>query len=315
MMLRRSFMATSAAALLAGCGARGTFGPVAAGTAFDRSDILMVTNRASFDTTDRSDTLSMFDMDIAVPRGRPLGAVPVTGTNAFAVERQRKLEDERQIKRALGPYTDQPLVIWVHGFNNTPAEAVYRHAQMATDTGMGGPQVSFVWPSAATPTGYLHDRDSALQARGSLEDLFILLGRIWSGPVTVIAHSLGCLLVMEALVRMRLQDRAPVLDGIVLLQPDIAPDVFRSQVSDISPLPRNALLVTSADDPALRLSARLAQSPNRVGAAEDLRAYETLGFTVIDLTGIGDARNPHLVALSSPTVLDAMRRRIASAPV
>jgi len=97
----------------------------------------------------------------------------------------------------IGPPTGDPLVIWVHGFNNTSAEAVYRQAQMAIDTGLRGPQLAFVWPSAATASGYLFDRDSALQARSSLEALFVRLGRIWSGQVTVIAHSLGWLLAME----------------------------------------------------------------------------------------------------------------------
>ena len=112
---------------------------------------------------------------------------------------------------------------------------------------------------------------------------------------------------MEALVRMRLQDRPVVLDSLVLLQPDISPDVFQSQVADISPLPKNALLVTSKDDPALRISAFASQSRNRVGATEDSALYEDLGFRVVDLTGIPDAGNPHLVALTSPTVLEFLR--------
>lgn len=307
MMQRRTFMSTSAAALLTGCGARGQFTQNLGTTPSTNQPILMATNRVNPQSTERAETLNFYDLDVAVPQNRTPGEVPVEGPDAFSLSRQRQVSSDAQLKRILGSDTSNPLVIWVHGFNNTAAEAVYRQAQMVADTGMRGPQLSFVWPSAATARGYLFDRDSALQARSALEALFVRLGRIWSGQITLVAHSLGCLLAMEALVRMRLQDRPVVLDGLVLLQPDIAPDVFEAQVHDISPLPKNALLVVSSDDPALFISARLAQSSNRVGATEDASEYEALGFRVVDLTGIADAGNPHLVALTSPTVLEFLR--------
>jgi esterase/lipase superfamily enzyme len=307
MMNRRAFMATSAAALMSGCGARGQFMAPSGVGLFDTQPILMATNRVDPVSTERSETLNFYDLDVAVPRNRAPGEVPIKGNNAFALSRSRQISSDADLKRALGPSRGVPLVIWVHGFNNTAAEAVYRQAQMATDTGARGPQLSFVWPSAATARGYLFDHDSALQARSALEDLFVRLGRIWSGDITLVAHSLGCLLAMEALVRMRLQNRPVVLDGLVLLQPDIAPDVFEAQVHDIAPLPKNALLVTSQGDPALFVSARLAQSANRVGATQDQAAYEALGFRVIDLTEVSDADDPHLVALTSPSVLEFLR--------
>jgi esterase/lipase superfamily enzyme len=311
MMNRRTFMATSSVALMSGCEARGLFTAPIIGAVFDNQPVLMATNRTSFDSSDHIDGLNFYDLDVAVPRNRNPGEVPVEGDNSFALSRQRQVTSDQDIKRALGPAGADPLVIWVHGFNNTSAEAVYRQAQMVQDTGMRGPQLSFVWPSASTASGYLFDRDSALQSRSALEDLFVRLGRIWGGPITLVAHSLGCMLAMEALVRMRLKNQPVVLDSLILLQPDIAPDVFSAQVNDISPLPKNALLVVSGRDPALFLSARLAQTRNRVGAdVDDIDTYEAMGFRVIDLTDIRDAQDKHLVALTSPTVLDFLRDNI-----
>ncbi|HCP80076.1 MAG TPA: hypothetical protein DIT67_00225 [Octadecabacter sp.] len=311
MMNRRTFMATSSVALMSGCEARGLFTAPVIGTLFDNQSILMATNRASFDSSEHIDGLNFYDLDVAVPRNRIPGEVPIEGANAFALSRQRQVTSDQDIKRAIGPAGADPLVIWVHGFNNTSAEAVYRHAQMVEDTGMRGPQLSFVWPSASSASGYLFDRDSALQSRSALEDLFIRLGRIWGGAITLVAHSLGCMLAMEALVRMRLKNQPVVLDSLILLQPDIAPDVFATQVSDISPLPQNTLLVVSGRDPALFLSAQLAQSRNRVGAdVDDIDTYEALGFRVVDLTDVRDAEDNHLVALTSPTVLDFLRNNI-----
>ncbi|MGJ8609891.1 MAG: alpha/beta hydrolase [Octadecabacter sp.] len=307
-LTRRGFMATSSAALMTGCTTRGTFTGPREGTAFTPQRILMATNRAGFDTTDHVDALNFHDINVAVPRNRTTGKVPVNGKDAFGITAHRQLTGTDDIKQALGPIGTAPLVIWIHGFNNTSAEAVYRHAQMVADTELAGPQLSFVWPSIANAGGYLFDRDSALQSRTALQDLFTMLPQIWGGPVTIVAHSLGCMLAMEGLVRMRLQNRPVNVDTLILMQPDISLDVFATQVADISPLPENALLVVSDRDPALRLSARLAQATDRVGTAvDDIASFETMGFQVIDLTSVTDADDNHLVALTSPTVLAAMR--------
>lgn len=309
MISRRLFLSSSIAALLAGCTVtRGAFTAPNPQSAYSSRKIIAATNRVDLTSTARSDRLNFYDLDIAVPRQRTIGTVPVEGPDAFALIRQRPISTRANLAQSLGEPGRDPLVVWVHGFNNSSAEAVYRQAQMATDTGMNGPQISFLWPSAARARAYLFDRDSALQARSSLQDLFLQLGEIWPGPITVISHSLGCLLVMEALVRLHLQNRAPRLNGLMLLQPDIAPDVFAAQVSDISPLPHNAVLVTARDDPALFLSARLAESNSRVGSSNTPEIYEAMGFSVIDLTDITDAGDPHLVALTSPTVLGALRQ-------
>lgn len=307
-LTRRGFMATSAAALMTGCTARGTFTGPLASTVFTPQRIVMATNRANFDTTDHVDALNFYDLEIAVPRNRTTGKVPVSGRDAFGLTRHRQLTTAGDISQTLGPVGAEPLVIWIHGFNNTSAEAVYRHAQMVADTQLAGPQMSFVWPSHANARGYLFDRDSALQSRTALQDLFTMLPRIWGGPVTIVAHSLGCMLAMEALVRMHLQDRPVNLHTLMLMQPDISPDVFATQVADISPLPVNSLLVVSGSDQALMLSARLAQAADRVGTAvDDIPTYESMGFQVIDLTRVTDADDNHLAALTSPTVLAAMR--------
>lgn len=306
---RRQIMFGGAAALsLSACGPRAQFILPQINVPSTRRRILVATNRPSLASRDRTESLRFVALDIDVPTERRAGLVPATGLNAFGLLDQSPIANAAALGRAMGPAGQHPLIVWVHGFNNTPAEAVYRQAQMANDAGLQGPQLSFVWPSDETARGYLYDRDSALQARGPLADLLEALPRIWSGEIVVIAHSLGGLLVMETLKRLSLQGRPLRLDGLVLLQPDVAPDVFKSQVSAIGPLPENAILVTSRDDPALFLSARAAQSEERVGATDDPTDYEAMGFQVLDLTEVEDAANPHLVALTSPTVLQRIRQ-------
>ena len=91
--------------------------------------------------------------------------------------------------------------------------------------------MSFVWPSAVRPRAYVHDRDSAIQARVALADLIVNLRAAWAGEMTIVAHSLGAFIALEALVRLcQAGGRAPLIDGLILVQPDIAPDVFVTQI-------------------------------------------------------------------------------------
>lgn len=308
MLTRRNFLITTSAAALAGCGQRGYFTAPIPGVDVTPIDIVTVSNRSTLNTTDRDTKLRFAKLTIGVTTDRAPGDVPARGDQVFPLLDQTALQTRSALRDALGPVGRAPLVIYVHGFNNTSAEAVHRQAQFATDAELRGPQVSFIWPSAETPAGYLYDRDSALQARPSLEEFFDMLPEIWGGETVVVAHSLGCLLTLEALVRLRMQGRAPVLDGLILMQPDISPAVFAAQVRDIGTLPDNSVLVINQNDPALRVSALFSRSEERVGMTEDPRDYAELGFDVVDLTDQDDAIKPHLAALTSPTVLDNIRR-------
>ncbi len=295
-------------AALTGCAPRAQFLAPLPSVAVTPVNVIVATNRPDLNTTDRDIALRFSELTIGVPDLRATGDVPSVGPGAFRLLDQRSLATTSELARTLGATQGYPLVIWVHGFNNTPAEAVFRQAQMAHDAGLRGPQISFVWPSAASPGGYLYDRDSALQARPSLEQLFELIPTLWSGETVVVAHSLGCSLVMETLARMRLKGQPTRLEGLVLMQPDIAPDVFDALVRDITPLPESATLVIAQDDPALRISALFSGSNERVGMTGDPADYRAMGFQVIDLTNQQDALIPHLAALTSPTVLDRIRQ-------
>ncbi len=308
MLTRRTFLTTSSVAALSACAPRGNFLPPIQGADVATVRVIAASNRATLNTTDRDTQLRFAQFDIGIPSVHEPGDVPASGPGAFTLLNQQGIPDTRSLRAALGPVGPHPLILWVHGFNNTAAEAVNRQAQMVYDAELRGPQISFIWPSAETPAGYLYDRDSALQARPALEELLDLIAEVWSGETVVIAHSLGCLLVMEALSRHALRGRPNRLSGLMLLHPDISPSVFAAQVRDIAPLPDNSILVTAKNDPALRISALFSRADERVGMAEDPQDYRELGFDVLDLTDQADALNPHLAALTSPTVLDRIRQ-------
>ncbi|MEL7082507.1 MAG: alpha/beta hydrolase, partial [Pseudomonadota bacterium] len=204
----------------------------------------------------------------------------------------------------LGRPIDSP-VVYVHGFNTAMEYAVYRHAQIAHDYGLQGPQVTFAWPSIERTLGYVRDKDSILIARDHLEELLVELTRN-NQNVFVFGHSMGTQLVVETLRQLSITGQQDVLSrigGVILVSPDIDLDLFESQHERIDPLPNPFVVMTSESDYALRFSSLLTAQPERLGSARDRDRLSALDLLVLDLSGLPNARN-HFLAATSPVVID-----------
>jgi esterase/lipase superfamily enzyme len=155
--------------------------------------------------------------------------------------------------------------------------------------------VAFSWPSRATLTGYVADRESVTYSRDYLERV---LNEIASVPgvrsINLVAHSLGCWLAAETLRQAKLGDRSPFLkklNQVVLLSPDIDVDVFRTQLDVIGILSPPIIVAISKNDRALATSQRVAGGVSRVGnlLVDDPRAQAAIerhGIVVVDLSQV-----------------------------
>jgi len=197
---------------------------------------------------------------------------------------------------------EDEVAIFVHGYNTNHAEAVYGTATMIDIYQVPVPVVLFSWPGAAKLRGYVYDRDSSLLSRRHLEEVILALYRD-GRRVTLLGHSMGSFLIMETLRQMA--HKAPgsvddVVDAVVLLSPDIDPEVFRDQLGAIGTVPEPFVLVTSARDGALKLSGVLTGRDVRVGSLTEAEAAD-LPVTFIDLTAMADGQNfNHTTFASSP---------------
>ncbi|CDN57161.1 Esterase/lipase/thioesterase, active SitE (plasmid) [Neorhizobium galegae bv. officinalis bv. officinalis str. HAMBI 1141] len=163
---------------------------------------------------------------------------------------------------------DGTVAVFVHGYNTNYQEALFRAAQMAADAKTLSPPILFSWPSAASVTGYVTDRDATLYSRSELESVLIALGETPKiKRVVLFGHSMGGFLSMEAARQLKLQGRDDVVGKlqIILAAPDIDVDVFRSQLRDIGPLPNPVALLVSKTDRALAVSSFLGGERPRVG--------------------------------------------------
>ena len=257
---------------------------------------------------ERPQGLKYFRNDISVPAGHKPGMIEwpkgktanpasdfvVTGTKIFA--------EPAQMKADMGGPGE--TLVFVHGYNNTLSDAMYRMAQIQTDFQIGMPGVVFSWPSAGDARGYIYDRDSALYSRNDLEELLKVLTKSPSDKVFLLAHSMGAHLTMETLRQIALRGDRQLMNrisGVVLMSPDIDPDLFRSQAQTIGKLPQPFMIFVSQEDRALTVAGFLTGRKPRLGVIEGPDSVQGLEVQVVDFTALGDGEGlNHMVPVSSP---------------
>ncbi|WP_435171103.1 alpha/beta hydrolase [Falsirhodobacter sp. 1013] len=209
----------------------------------------------------------------------------------FAVTRHLKLDKSTFVDR-IERDASKETIVFVHGFNYSFQETLFRFGQLVSDSGLGGSAVLFSWPSSAS--GYGNDKEAATYSRDALADLLTELAQ-QSGkePITVFGHSMGGWLVMEALRQMRIAGKDEALSrlAVVLAAPDIDVNVFRAQISVIGPMKIPLTVLVSSDDRALRASSAIAGRHPRLGsvALDDPLVQATAAennVTMIDISSV-----------------------------
>ena len=165
------------------------------------------------------------------------------------------------------------VLLFVHGYNTRFEEAVYRFAQITHDSGARVVPVLFTWPSRGKLFDYVYDRESATYSRDGLE---AVLQALVKDPnvesISILAHSMGNFVAVEALRQMAIRDRklSPKIKDIMLAAPDLDFDVFRREIAEIEASDKNppVTLFVSQDDYALAASRRLAGDEPRLGAID-----------------------------------------------
>lgn len=245
-------------------------------------------------------------IDVAVPTERAPGslAYPRAGGNPdrqFLVTGGGRLADadsfRREIERHLaGRATgDRDIILFVHGYNYSFAEGVYRTAQLAHDLQLPGIHAHFSWPSRMKPYAYAGDRDAAMYSRDGLVQTIDQLSQVRGrGMIVLMAHSMGSQLLTEGLRQMALSGRRDLIDridAVVLISPDIDVNLFRAQARVIGRLPQPFVIMTSPRDRVLQLSALISDEPARLGNIANAAPIADLDVIVIDTrafdTGLG----------------------------
>lgn len=208
---------------------------------------------------------------------------------------------------------DREILVFVHGYNTNFSSAVLRVSQFVKDTGFKGVPLLFTWASRGRALDYVYDINSALQARFYLLELAEILAGTNAESFSIVAHSMGNLVTLEAMTQLIKQGFRPKaeLNRVILAAPDVDLDLFDQYANDLAPVHKNIIVLVSKDDRALKLSGRIAGGVDRVGAA-DPDAIAEYGLEVIDLTHIDDNSNiNHTKFAQSPEIVKLIGRGIA----
>jgi esterase/lipase superfamily enzyme len=213
------------------------------------------------------------------------------------------------------------VLLFVHGYNTRFEEAVYRFAQITHDSGAQVLPVLFTWPSRGKLFDYVYDRESATYSRDGLEAVLQALAKDPNvESISILAHSMGNFVAVEALRQMAIRDRklSPKIKDIMLAAPDLDFDVFRREIAEIEASDKDppVTLFVSQDDYALLASRRLAGDEPRLGAidpnAEPYRSeLEKARVNVIDLSKVQSDDELNHGKFATSEVVRAIGQRLA----
>lgn len=228
------------------------------------------------------------------PSGAPDPARHFTVVSAEPVSEERFVA-EIAAAAARGDALGRDVGIFVHGYNNSFQESLFRTAQLVADAKAGGSAVLFSWPSKAELTGYIADKDAVTFSRDALAHVIARVSAEGGvRGVKLIAHSMGSWLAVEVVRQLRIAAdmRSLVkLNDVTLAAPDIDTDVFLQQLRVIGRLRSPITVLVSKDDQALSFSRLLAGGQLRAGAADinDPRVIagaQDANVRVVDISGL-----------------------------
>ena len=253
-------------------------------------------------TDGRAPELNYAEFTIAIPPHHKTGEIewpagtPDPQTN-FVTVQQRLLTSQEFERKVAARGADRKAGVFVHGFNVNFQEGVFRLAQLASDADLDGVPVLFAWPSDAKAIGYIADKDGATYSRDALAHVLTVMTRDRKpGQVTLLGHSMGAWLTVEALRQLRLSGRNTTLArlNVILASPDIDVDVFRAQTQVIGPLTPPMTVLVSRDDKALAISSRIAGERKRLGSVDvdDPVVQETARAAHVRIVDISNLQSP-----------------------
>ena len=181
------------------------------------------------------------------------------------------------LRGQLADATHKDVYVFVHGFNNTFDDAVFRAAEVWHFMGRVGVPIAYTWPAGLGGLrGYAYDRESGEFTVGHLRE-FIRSVATCPGVerVHLIAHSLGVHVTISALRELNLiytaqgksTQRELMLENLVLAAPDVDEELFMQRFvgENLLKAAHRTTIYASQYDKAIELTDIIFASRRRLG--------------------------------------------------
>jgi len=181
------------------------------------------------------------------------------------------------LRSRLAQTAHKDVYIFIHGYNNTFADGVFRAAEVWHFMGRGGVPVAYTWPAGwGGIRGYAYDRESG---EFTVTHLRRFIKKIAECPdverIHLIAHSRGADVTITALRELHIGYRAQgkstqqelKLENLVLAAPDLDEEVFMQRFvgENMLQAANRTTIYASARDKAIELSDIMFASRRRLG--------------------------------------------------
>jgi esterase/lipase superfamily enzyme len=168
------------------------------------------------------------------------------------------------------------LLVFLHGYWTPLASGLMRAAQLKVDMKIDGAVVLYSLPSKGTMLGYAHDRKNAqlVRAHEQLCDFLLLLSaKTGATRFHLLAHSLGCEMLVQALNKIWERDGATPqqrFKEIMFAAPDVDHQQFIDLVPRVTQLCKRVTVYSSKSDIPLYLMGTIVDSDRAGFNAERL---------------------------------------------
>ena len=193
------------------------------------------------------------------------------------------------LRSAVTVAQEPDLLLFIHGYNTSFADAAMRTAQITYDLQFPGPAILYSWPSGAELQMYAADENNAEWTLPHFESfLALLMSAVNARKINAIAHSMGNRILTRAVDELDysiLPEGAATLRNIIFAAPDIDADTFRQFAKRFQKKADRLTLYASSKDKALVASKVVHGGYPRAGdSGEDLVVVE--GLDTIDASDV-----------------------------
>jgi esterase/lipase superfamily enzyme len=189
------------------------------------------------------------------------------------------------VRAQLDHSTHRRVTIFVHGYNTTLIDNTLLAAEIHHYLGREGAVISFEWPSESSLFGYIADKGNADYSTRHFRALISNIAKECQvDSITIIAHSAGSPIVVNALREIRLMEYDMTAEqiqqkyrikSVVLAAPDMDLMEFNNGIYDrFYEVADRVAVYASPDDQALRISEKLNGNKRLGRAVGRLKSWE-----------------------------------------
>ena len=204
------------------------------------------------------------------------------------------------------------VLVFVHGYNVSFADAARRTAQMAYDLRFPGAPVFYSWPSQANWYGYRHDNENIKNSVDQIKSFLTeVAAKSNATSINLVAHSMGNVGLTSALLKMT---DGTKFNQIVLAAPDIDAETFKHDIAPKIVLKgKRITLYTSKTDLALIASKYFNRGPRAGDSGSELLLVP--GVQTIDATAVDSSLLGHSYYGSNVNVLYDLGQLLSGKPI